>query len=206
MSSLEWFRSRAEAEIVIENWRRHFNTVRPHSSLDYQTPAEFAAKLKEQTSASIQATGQTCRIWGLRAPARCSTAPQGASGTTSKGSRLKLKLVRRNRAGQDRFLKDDAVLLWASSGGDRGCVNAPLTISRNFGRFFDLAAFLGRVTSYEFPNTESMKENVSGYEPGTYRFGISASGANFDPVAAIVEVSFETASEPVKVSLISTAI
>ena len=41
-----------------------------------------------------------CRIWGLRAPARCSTAPQGASGTTSKGCRLKLKLVRRNRAGQ----------------------------------------------------------------------------------------------------------
>ena len=33
--SLEWFRSRAEAKIVIENWRRHFNTVRPHSSLDY---------------------------------------------------------------------------------------------------------------------------------------------------------------------------
>ena len=51
-----------------------------------------------------------------------------------------------------------------------------------------------------------MKENVSGYEPGTYRFGISASGANFDPVAAIVEVSFETASEPVKVSLISTVL
>ena len=99
--SLEWFRSRAEAKIVIENWRRHFNTVRPHSSLDYQTPAEFAAKLKEQTSASIQATGRdAARIWGLRAPARCSTAPQGASGTTSKGCRLKLKLVRRNRAGQ----------------------------------------------------------------------------------------------------------
>ena len=43
-----------------------------------------------------------CGIWGLRAPARCSTAPQGASGTTSKGCRLKLKLVRRNRAGHGR--------------------------------------------------------------------------------------------------------
>ena len=46
----------------------------------------------------MQCAGR-CGIWGLRAPARCSTAPQGASGTTSKGSRLKLKLVRRNRAG-----------------------------------------------------------------------------------------------------------
>ena len=60
-----WFRSRAEAKIVIENWRRHFNTVRPHSSLDYQTPAEFAAKLG-QTSASIQATGRDLRYGASR--------------------------------------------------------------------------------------------------------------------------------------------
>lgn len=39
--SLEWFRSRAEARVVIENWRRHFNAVRPHSSLNYLTPHEF---------------------------------------------------------------------------------------------------------------------------------------------------------------------
>lgn len=39
--SLEWFRSRREARVVIEAWRRHYNTVRPHSSLDYQTPHEF---------------------------------------------------------------------------------------------------------------------------------------------------------------------
>jgi putative transposase len=30
--SLEWFRSRAEAMVVIEQWRRHDSTVRPHSS------------------------------------------------------------------------------------------------------------------------------------------------------------------------------
>ena len=66
--SLEWFRSRAEAKIVIENWRRHFNTVRPHSSLDYQTPAEFAAKLKEQTSASMQATGRDAAVYGRPGP------------------------------------------------------------------------------------------------------------------------------------------
>lgn len=39
--SLEWFRSRAEARVVIENWRRHYNAVRPHSSLGYLTPHEF---------------------------------------------------------------------------------------------------------------------------------------------------------------------
>jgi putative transposase len=39
--SLEWFRSRAEATVLIETWRRHYNEVRPHSSLGYQTPREF---------------------------------------------------------------------------------------------------------------------------------------------------------------------
>jgi len=39
--SLEWFRSRVEAKVVIENWRRHYNAVRPHSSLNYLTPHEF---------------------------------------------------------------------------------------------------------------------------------------------------------------------
>ena len=39
--SLEWFRSRLEARVIIEQWRRHYNEVRPHSSLDYRTPVEF---------------------------------------------------------------------------------------------------------------------------------------------------------------------
>lgn len=39
--SLEWFRSRAEAKVVIEAWRQHYNAVRPHSSLAYLTPHEF---------------------------------------------------------------------------------------------------------------------------------------------------------------------
>src|SRR5262249_48577539 len=46
--SLEWFPSRAQAKVVIESWRRHFNEVRPHSSLGYLTPAAFAAKLNPQ--------------------------------------------------------------------------------------------------------------------------------------------------------------
>ena len=39
--SLEWFRSRAEARVVIDVWRRHYNHVRPHSSLKDLTPIEF---------------------------------------------------------------------------------------------------------------------------------------------------------------------
>ena len=35
----EIFHSLAEARIVIEGWRQHYNTVRPHSSLGYKPPA-----------------------------------------------------------------------------------------------------------------------------------------------------------------------
>ena len=63
--SLEWFCSRAEAKVVIEAWRRHYNAVRPHSSLGYLTPAEFIAK---QNAASRQATGRDAAVWGASAP------------------------------------------------------------------------------------------------------------------------------------------
>lgn len=35
----EIFYTLAEARIVIESWRRHFNTLRPHGSLGYKPPA-----------------------------------------------------------------------------------------------------------------------------------------------------------------------
>ena len=78
--SLEWFRSRAEAKVVIEQWRRHYNEVRPHSSLGYLTPAPFAAQ-------------------AARTAPRCITAPPGAT-AASRSRPLKLSAVRRNRAGQ----------------------------------------------------------------------------------------------------------
>ena len=43
--SMEWFRSRIDAKIVIEQYRRHYNEVRPHSSLGQLTPAEFKRTL-----------------------------------------------------------------------------------------------------------------------------------------------------------------
>ena len=35
----EVFYTLREAQIIIESWRRHYNTVRPHASLGYQPPA-----------------------------------------------------------------------------------------------------------------------------------------------------------------------
>ena len=42
--SLQWFRNRVDAKVSIEQWRQHYNEVRPHSSLRYLTPAAFKAK------------------------------------------------------------------------------------------------------------------------------------------------------------------
>jgi len=43
--SAEWFRNRIEAKVVIEDWRIQYNTFRPHSSLNYQTPFEYKRSL-----------------------------------------------------------------------------------------------------------------------------------------------------------------
>ena len=43
--SMEWFRNRIDAKIVIEQYRRHYNEVRPHSNLGQLTPAEFKRTL-----------------------------------------------------------------------------------------------------------------------------------------------------------------
>jgi putative transposase len=77
--SLEWFRSRAEAKIVIETWRQHFNQVRPHSSLGYLTPAEFVAKLKAQDAASVPATGRGAAVCGASAPRPVAPTPRKGS-------------------------------------------------------------------------------------------------------------------------------
>lgn len=43
--AMEWFRNRIDAKIVIEQFRRQYNEVRPHSSLENLTPAEFKQKI-----------------------------------------------------------------------------------------------------------------------------------------------------------------
>ena len=56
--SLEWFRSRAEVKVITEAWRRHYNEVRPHSSLGYLTPNELAR------AAPDNATGRGAAVNG----------------------------------------------------------------------------------------------------------------------------------------------
>ncbi len=48
----EWFRNRQEAKVIIEQWRRHYNDVRPHSSLGYLTPTEFRRRQRHPTRAA----------------------------------------------------------------------------------------------------------------------------------------------------------
>ena len=38
----ELFTTLLEAKVLIEDWRRHYNTVRPHSALGYKPPAPEA--------------------------------------------------------------------------------------------------------------------------------------------------------------------
>ncbi len=77
--SLEWFRSRGEAKVLIEAWRQHFNNVRPHSSLGYLTPAAFAAQVN-QDAAVPQATGRSAAVTGAFAPRP--VAPPSRKGRT----------------------------------------------------------------------------------------------------------------------------
>jgi putative transposase len=51
--SLEWFRGREEARVVIETWRRHYNHVRPHQSLKDLTPIEFKTRYDSTNPGAI---------------------------------------------------------------------------------------------------------------------------------------------------------
>ncbi len=72
--SLEWFRTRAEAKPIIERWRRHYNEVRPHSSLGYLTPNEFAAQ--RANAASRHATGRVAAVPGPPRPGPLHNPPR----------------------------------------------------------------------------------------------------------------------------------
>ena len=41
---VSWFQNLFEARRIIAAWRRDYNERRPHSSLSYMTPSEFAAQ------------------------------------------------------------------------------------------------------------------------------------------------------------------
>ena len=49
----EMFYTLAEAKAIIEEWREHYNHIRPHSSLGYKPPAPMAAVSGELYSAAL---------------------------------------------------------------------------------------------------------------------------------------------------------
>jgi putative transposase len=115
--SLKWFCSRADAKVITEAWRRHYNEVRPHSSLGYLTPNEFAARA---TKPARNATGRGAAVNGAFAPRPVAEpSPRGQM----QGSRLKLTLVRRIRAGQPYFSVGRGFVVFQ-------CSNRKLTIGQ----------------------------------------------------------------------------
>ena len=60
----EIFYSLAEARVLIEAWRRHYNTVRPRSSLGYRPPAPEAAPSHCRLPVPLRSTSR--RQWRRR--------------------------------------------------------------------------------------------------------------------------------------------
>ena len=61
----EMFFSLAEAQVLIEAWRRHFNAVRPHSSLKYRPPAPEAIVAR---NGQVAPWASTPAVEGARSP------------------------------------------------------------------------------------------------------------------------------------------
>ncbi len=67
--NVSWFRNLFDARRQIETWRGHYNTDRPHSSLGYRTPEEFAALIALRVN-PVLGWGK-----GTQTPAPCPTPP-----------------------------------------------------------------------------------------------------------------------------------
>ncbi|CAN5464982.1 IS3 family transposase [soil metagenome] len=58
----EIFGTLAEARVILESWRVEYNEERPHSSLGYQTPGEFARRVcKFELQSASPPSVQTCK-------------------------------------------------------------------------------------------------------------------------------------------------
>ncbi len=62
----EIFYSLKEAKVLIEQWRHHYNTIRPHSALGYRPPAPQAIRLHR--------VDLSCALDGLQTDRRFSQA------------------------------------------------------------------------------------------------------------------------------------
>ena len=76
-----------EAGEIVEIWRRDYNEERPHSSLGYLTPAEFAAKCEREKRKEAVRAGSSSPAYGfLPLPARKGLDPIIATGTEIGGN------------------------------------------------------------------------------------------------------------------------
>ena len=46
---MQWFKNRIDAKVAIEDWRKMFNEVRPHSSLNNLTPLAYAKRISTRS-------------------------------------------------------------------------------------------------------------------------------------------------------------
>jgi len=67
--NLSWFENLFDARRTIAAWRKEYDEERPHSSLGYKTPKEFAARLRP--SASTERSERQ----GIQAPSLAPRAP-----------------------------------------------------------------------------------------------------------------------------------
>ncbi len=68
----EIFDTLREGQVLIEGWRRHYNAIRPHSSLAWRPPAP-------ETIAVPRPAPVAYATWGLRPRPPSSTAPQSVT-------------------------------------------------------------------------------------------------------------------------------
>jgi putative transposase len=59
--NVSWFLNLADARRKIEAWRKEYNAERPHSSLGYLTPTEFAGRVASTSLSSVTAPGAPCQ-------------------------------------------------------------------------------------------------------------------------------------------------
>lgn len=158
---------------------------RPRLEFEIRSEGPFVVAAMHHEAPAAQATWIRVRIYN-------------SGRRSAKSCRLYLMdLTKEGDKPDELILKDEAMPLWASNGGDDG-VDAPLTISRGFGRYFDIAYFLDR-DELKIPSSQCQGRTIAKLPPGVYLFGIAVSGANFDPITAKIEIRFEEA-EPIVVS------
>jgi putative transposase len=70
---VSWFQNTFEARRIIAAWRRDYNERRPHGSLNYMTPAEFAAQASRGKEAGFACLENAAGV------SHCPTATAAAS-------------------------------------------------------------------------------------------------------------------------------